>query len=45
LPTPKQVFFTHGEKHSALALAAELNKTRGWNTVVPRMGESFELPG
>ena len=43
LAAPRQVFLTHGEKPSALALAEELRRTRGWNTVVPRMGESFEL--
>jgi metallo-beta-lactamase family protein len=43
LAPPKQVFLTHGEKPSALALAEELRRTRSWNTVVPRMGQSFEL--
>ena len=43
LAAPRQVFLTHGEKPSATALAEELSRTRGWNTVVPRMGQSFEL--
>jgi len=43
LPTPKRAFLTHGEKEAATALADELRATRGWNTVVPRLGESFEL--
>ncbi len=43
LPAPKQVFLTHGEKPSAMALAAELHGTRGWNTVVPKMGQRVEL--
>lgn len=43
LPTPRQVFITHGELPSATALAGELHSTRGWNTVVPKLGESFEL--
>ncbi len=43
LAAPRKVFLTHGEKPSALALAEELQRTRTWNTVVPRMGESFEL--
>jgi metallo-beta-lactamase family protein len=45
LPAPRRVFFTHGELESARALADELRRERGWNTVVPKMGESFELEG
>jgi predicted metal-dependent RNase len=45
LPPPKQVFLTHGEKAVSLAFAEELRRTRSWNTVVPKMGESFELTG
>jgi metallo-beta-lactamase family protein len=45
LPPPKQVFLTHGEKPVSLAFADELRRTRSWNTVVPKMGESFELTG
>jgi metallo-beta-lactamase family protein len=45
LPAPRRVFFTHGEKPSSLALADELKRTRGWNTAVPRMGETFQLDG
>jgi metallo-beta-lactamase family protein len=43
LPPPRRTFFTHGEKPSATALAQHLAGTRGWNTHVPRMGESVEL--
>jgi metallo-beta-lactamase family protein len=43
LPAPKRVFLTHGEKSSALSLAAELRQSRGWNTHVPRQGERVEL--
>ncbi len=43
LEEPKKTFFTHGEKACAHSLADELRATRGWNTVVPRMAESFEL--
>jgi hypothetical protein len=43
LPAPQRAFFTHGEKTAAVALAEELHATRGWNTVVPRLGQSFEL--
>jgi metallo-beta-lactamase family protein len=45
LAAPRRVFLTHGEKSSSLALADELKRTRGWNTVVPRMGEAFQLDG
>lgn len=43
LAAPKRVFLTHGEKPSALSLAEELRRTRGWNTYVPRLGEKVEL--
>jgi len=43
LAAPKQVFITHGELSSAMHLAVELKQTRGWNTVVPKQGQSFEL--
>ncbi len=43
LAKPKKAFFTHGEQVCAQAMADELYATRGWNTVVPRMAESFEL--
>jgi metallo-beta-lactamase family protein len=44
LPPPKLTFLTHGELSSASFLADELRRTRGWNTVVPKHGQSFELP-
>jgi metallo-beta-lactamase family protein len=43
LPAPQRVFITHGEKESALALAEELRRTRGWATQVPRLGERVDL--
>ncbi len=43
LPAPKKVFITHGELASANHLAEELKTTKGWNTIVPKMEESFEL--
>jgi metallo-beta-lactamase family protein len=43
LARPRQAFFTHGELASARSLADELRRERGWNTVVPKMGQSFEL--
>jgi metallo-beta-lactamase family protein len=46
LPPPTQVFLTHGEKQSAHAFADELRRERGWNTLVPQMGQTVELsPG
>ena len=43
LPAPRQTFLTHGELTSANFLADELRRDRGWNVVVPRMGQSVEL--
>lgn len=43
LAPPRQAFITHGEKLSATAFADELRRAHGWNTTVPKMGESFEL--
>jgi metallo-beta-lactamase family protein len=43
LAPPRRTFLTHGELASATALAAELRTTRGWETHVPRLGESVEL--
>jgi metallo-beta-lactamase family protein len=44
LPPPKLTFLTHGEPASAAMLAEQLRRLRGWNTVVPKHGERFELP-
>jgi metallo-beta-lactamase family protein len=43
LPAPKQVFITHGEVASANAFAELLQTERGWNCLVPKMGQSVEL--
>jgi metallo-beta-lactamase family protein len=43
LAAPRQVFLTHGELASARSLADELRRERGWNTLVPKMGQSVEL--
>jgi metallo-beta-lactamase family protein len=43
LSPPRGMFVTHGEKASALALAEELRRTRGWPAYVPRLGESIDL--
>ena len=43
LPAPRRTFITHGERASALALAEELHRARGWNTHAPQLGERVEL--
>jgi metallo-beta-lactamase family protein len=43
LSAPKKTFLTHGELPSANAFADTLRVERGWECVVPRMGEAFEL--
>jgi len=43
LPNPQKVFLTHGEPDGIGALAETLRNERGWNVVVPKMGESFQL--
>jgi metallo-beta-lactamase family protein len=45
LPSPRQVFLTHGEPKSAAALAATLREDRGWNVTVPHLGDQFPLDG
>jgi metallo-beta-lactamase family protein len=43
LGKPKQTFLVHGELDSAEALAATLRADRGWDVVIPALGESHEL--
>lgn len=43
LPAPKTTFITHGELASATAFAELLHQKRGWNAVVPKMGQRVEL--
>ena len=46
LDAPRQAFITHGELASANAFAETLRQTRGWNALVPKMGQRIELdPG
>ncbi len=40
---PRQLFLTHGEEDSALALAEEVRAEMGWNVSVPEYQESVEL--
>lgn len=43
LAPPRRVFLTHGEQESAEAFAKLLAERRGWETYVPRLGETVEL--
>ena len=40
---PEQVFITHGEVESSLALAEELRTTKGWKVTVPEYQQVVEL--
>lgn len=40
---PRKVFITHGELESADALSCHFQKEFGWDCVVPKLGESFDL--
>ncbi len=40
---PRKVFVTHGEEDAALALAARIERERGFRTRVPEMGEQVRL--
>jgi len=42
MPDPRQVFLTHGELESARAFAEMLHERRGWNAVIPKLGQHFE---
>ncbi|MBI1246364.1 MBL fold metallo-hydrolase [bacterium] len=43
LPQPKLTFLTHGEPESASVLSGLMRRRFGFRTVIPRMGESFDL--
>ncbi|REK19129.1 MAG: MBL fold metallo-hydrolase [Planctomycetota bacterium] len=43
LPPPRRVFLTHGELSSSMALAEELHRTRGWDTLVPEHRQFVDL--
>jgi len=43
MPAPRQVFLTHGEKSSAMALAEQIRSQHGWPVTIPRLGQSVEL--
>jgi metallo-beta-lactamase family protein len=43
LDAPRRAFITHGEPASARAFADQLQRERGWSTLVPKMGQRVEL--
>jgi metallo-beta-lactamase family protein len=43
LEPPRRTFITHGELSGANALARTLRETRGWDVVVPKMEQGFDL--
>lgn len=43
MPAPKMTFLVHGEPPAARGMAEFLSQTRGWKTVIPTIGQSFEL--
>ncbi len=45
LDAPRKTFLTHGEQSSSAAFAETLHQQRGWNTLVPEMGQRVELDG
>jgi metallo-beta-lactamase family protein len=40
---PEKTFLVHGEPEAALALAEKIRSLLGWEVVIPKYGESFEL--
>lgn len=40
---PKKIFITHGERAAALSLQKKIEDRFGWNAVVPKYLESFDL--
>lgn len=40
---PSRVFIVHGEAQASEALRSRIDQTYGWDTVVPRQSQSFEL--
>jgi metallo-beta-lactamase family protein len=40
---PQTIFIVHGEETASLALAGHIKNTFGWKTVIPKLGERYEL--
>jgi len=45
MPAPRTTFLVHGEPPAARGMAEYLATSRGWHTVVPAIGQAFELSG
>jgi metallo-beta-lactamase family protein len=43
LDAPRRVFLTHGEPEASAALAETLRTDKGWQVVLPKLGETFFL--
>jgi metallo-beta-lactamase family protein len=43
LEPPRRTFITHGEPDAATALSETLRRERGWDVVLPRLGETCVL--
>ena len=41
---PKRTFIVHGEPPAQEALQAKIEEQFGWNTVIPKLGDHFDLP-
>lgn len=40
---PKITFIVHGEEEASSAMATHIRENYGWNVIVPKLGEKFEL--
>ena len=40
---PEKIFLVHGEPEASTALAIKIREAFGWNVVIPKYGESFEI--
>jgi metallo-beta-lactamase family protein len=40
---PKRTFIVHGERGASAAMADRIRQQLGWDVVVPKLGETFEL--
>jgi len=41
--SPEKTFIVHGEESASQALADRIKEKFGWNTVLPKLGEKYEL--
>ncbi|MFM7108172.1 MAG: MBL fold metallo-hydrolase RNA specificity domain-containing protein [Planctomycetaceae bacterium] len=45
IAAPRRTFLVHGEPPAARGLAEFLRERRGWETMIPAIGDAFELDG